>query len=105
MRATLWNPLRDRAPETIAAIVMRSRTLGDCEVISSAQTYCSQKEPIGAWRITGESKDKHKAWVRVWVDAQRHDGRYGDNALYIALQREGEAWKVIRTDWSDVCGY
>jgi hypothetical protein len=105
MRVVLWNPFRDRAPERAATLAMRARVFGDCEVISLAQTYCSPKEPIGSWRITGESKNSDRAWVRVWVDAQTHDGRYGDDALYIALEREGKGWKILSADWSDACGY
>jgi len=105
MRAALWNPFRDRTPETAATLVMKARVSGGCQVISSVQTYCSDKEPIGAWRVTGEHRQKSTAQVRIWVEAQKHDRKYGDNALYIALQKQGNSWRVLGTEWSDACGY
>jgi len=61
--------------------------------------------PTGGWRIRGKSGHNKSAWVWVWVEAQRHDGIYGDNALYIDMQEQGKEWKVVRTAWSDPCGY
>ena len=104
MRAALWNPFRDRTPEAVANLVMKARVSGGCQAISSVQTYCSDKEPIGAWWITGENSQKRTAHVRIWVEAKKHDGKYGDSALYIALQENGNSWRVLSTDWSDACG-
>ena len=46
-----------------------------------------------------------RAFVRIWVTGQTHDGSFGDNALYVRLQKVGVNWKVTSTDWSDSCGY
>jgi hypothetical protein len=102
-RLALLNPLRDRGPESAAALVMKAMESGGCQTISPAQNFCSDRKPIAAWKVTGRIKSKDGAYVRIWVTGRTHDGNFGDNALYIHVQKIGTNWTVTGTDWSDPC--
>jgi hypothetical protein len=99
------NPFRDRGPEKAAILVMKAIESGGCRSISPVQNFCSDRKPVAAWKITGGGEDRDKAFVRIWVTGSTHDGSYGDNALYIRMQKVGVNWNVTSTGWSDSCGY
>jgi hypothetical protein len=104
-RLALLNPFRDRGPEGAGILVMKAIESGGCRSISPVQDFCSDRKPVAAWKITGKGENGHKESVRIWVTARTHDGSFGDNALYVHVQKFGVNWKVASTEWSDPCGY
>jgi len=104
-RLAMSNPFRDRGPEIAAVLVMQAIESGGCRSISPTQDFCSDRKPVAAWKLTGEGENEEKAFVRIWVTARIHDGSFGDNALYVRMQKVGVNWNVTSTDWSDSCGY
>lgn len=104
-RLAMLNPFRDRGPEGAAILVMKAIESGGCRTISPVQHFCSDRKSVAAWKITGRGEARDKAFVRIWVTGQTHDGSFGDNALYVRVQKVGVNWNVTSTEWSDSCGY
>jgi hypothetical protein len=105
MRLAMLNPFRDRGPERAAIWAMKAIESGGCRSISPVQNFCSDRKPVRAWKMTGRGVDADKAFVRIWVTGRKHDGSFGDNALYVHVQKVGVNWNVTGIEWSDSCGY
>lgn len=101
---TIFNPFRDRSPESTAAAFLEQMRAGNCPeavaVLSQTPDYnqelCEKESdsPLTGWRLKNRSDDAAK--VRMYYRAHRKNYQGYQGQLWVTVERRGSNWQVSK---------
>jgi hypothetical protein len=99
---TVFNPFRDRKPESSAETFLAQLRAGECErtmaalshTAQSIQDTCEREEryPLASWRLKNRTDETHKIKMYYQVGRKNYNSLQGQ--VWITVEKYGEQWQV-----------
>jgi hypothetical protein len=100
----VFNPFRDREPESSAETFLAQLKAGECErtmaalsrTAQSIQETCDRegRYPLTAWRLKNRTDEPHR--VRMYYQVGRNNSNNLQGQVWITVEKDGEQWQVTR---------
>lgn len=99
---TIFNPFRDRKPESNAETFLAQLKAGECKRTMTALSHTAQfnqdtcereaQYPLASWRLKNRTDEPHKSKMYYQVERKNYNGLRGQ--VWITVEKHGERWQV-----------